>query len=76
MNNLALRPFRPMAELDHGDLVEFQLQNRIVTGWMIRGITSPASRTYIYREHGAPILCKPSGWRPIFWPQPMTGAAA
>lgn len=78
MNNLALRPFRPMAELDHTNPVEFQLTSRsFVTGWMITGITSPASHTYVYREFGESKLCNPTGWREIeFWPQPMTGRAA
>lgn len=59
--------FRPLGELDHQETVEFRLiSGKIVFGRMIRGIVTPASRTYYSFEGRTWQLTSASmitGWR-------------
>lgn len=63
--------FRPMDELQHEDPVEMVLtvSGRVVTGRLIRGIVTPASRTFVQWVGGTWVACKPFGWRDIIPPE-------
>jgi hypothetical protein len=61
--------FRPMDELDHEETVEFSLRNgRVVHGRMLKGIITPGTRSYYYRQNHEPIRCEPIGWRDLITP--------
>jgi len=68
--------FRPMAELAHERPVEFLLpQGRIVTGWLMIGIVSPASRSFFQREPetGTVEMSTPAAWRDLPSPAVAVG---
>jgi hypothetical protein len=72
MNDRTPFQFRPMDELDHEHPVEIALvTGQVVTGRMIIGITTPASRTYYERIDGSWFLigARPIGWREVPTPQ-------
>lgn len=64
--------FRPLAELDHQDTVQFRLFNgNIIYGRMLVGIVTPASRTYYHTERGERVILDArqiTGWRELLDP--------
>lgn len=67
------RPWRPLAELDHEEPVEFLVDpgpfadERVVIGCLLKGATGPATRAYWHRVEGRVVLFRPVAWREGFW---------